>query len=137
MIKFLFILNISIRMHVLHAFFLKKNLTNYLFFIIKIVFNFKCIHVFASIICQCILFMNEKRVVGGDQHGNSTWGDHSSILPAGFGALLGCRGITISHNFPALREILVNLELLREATQVSPYLNSNLGPHTQCILCMT
>ena len=33
-------------MHVLHA--LKKiNLTNYLYFIIKILFNFKCIHAFA------------------------------------------------------------------------------------------
>ena len=32
-------------MNVLHAF-LKNNLTNYLYFIIKIVFNFKCIYVF-------------------------------------------------------------------------------------------
>ena len=33
-------------MHVLHAIFF-NNLTNYLYFIIKIVFNFKCIYEFA------------------------------------------------------------------------------------------
>ena len=44
------ILNVSIHMHVLHAIFY-NNLTNYLYFIIKIVFNFKCINVFAWVTC--------------------------------------------------------------------------------------
>ena len=60
--------------------------------------------------------------------------DYSSILPAWSRALLGCRGTMVSHNFPAPRETLVNLELLREATQVSPYSNSNFGPHTQRVI---
>ena len=34
-------------MHVLHTFFKKNNLINYLYFYNKIVFDFKCIHVFA------------------------------------------------------------------------------------------
>ena len=44
------ILNVSIHMHVLHVIFY-NNLTNYLYFIIKIAFNFKCIHVFAWVTC--------------------------------------------------------------------------------------
>ena len=63
--------------------------------------------------------------------------DHNSILLAGSGILLGCRGTTKSHNFLTPREILVNLELLRKETQMSPYSDSNLGPHTQHILCIT
>ena len=38
-------------MHVLHGIFKKKYLTNYLYFITKIVFNFKCIYAFAWVTC--------------------------------------------------------------------------------------
>ena len=43
--------------------------------------------------------------------------DHNSTLSVGFGSLLGCREITVSHSFPAPREIVVNFKLLRETTQ--------------------
>ena len=43
-------------MHVLHAIFFLNNLTNYLYFIIKIVFNFKCIHTYAC--ATCYFFLN-------------------------------------------------------------------------------
>ena len=33
------------------CYFFKNNLTNYLYFIIKIVFNFKCIHMYACATC--------------------------------------------------------------------------------------
>ena len=61
---------------------------------------------------------------------------YSSTLPTRFGALLKCRRTMVSHNFPTSWETLVNLKL-REATQVSLYSNSNLGSHTQHILCIT
>ena len=61
--------------------------------------------------------------------------DHNNILPIGFG--LECRETTVSHNFPTPRRTLVSFELLRETTKVSPYLNSNLEPHTQHILYIT
>ena len=38
-------------MDVLHAIFLKNNLSNYLYFIIKIMFNFKYILAFAWVTC--------------------------------------------------------------------------------------
>ena len=38
-------------MNVLPAIFFKNNLTNYLYFIVKIMFNFKCIHAFAWVTC--------------------------------------------------------------------------------------
>ena len=58
--------------------------------------------------------------------------DHSNTLPTGFGALLGCRETMVNHSFLAPRPqwTLVNLKLLRKVTQVSPYSDSNLGPHT-------
>jgi len=42
--------------------------------------------------------------------------DHNSIPPVGFEALLGCKGATVSYNFPTAQGTLVNLELLKEAT---------------------
>ena len=38
------------------CYFFKNNLTNYLYFIIKIVFNFKCIHTYARVTCS-LLFL--------------------------------------------------------------------------------
>lgn len=61
--------------------------------------------------------------------------DHNNILLVGFG--LECRETMVSHNFPTPRRTLVSFELLRETTKVSPYLNSNLEPHTQHILYIT
>ena len=63
--------------------------------------------------------------------------DHSSTLPAGSEALLGCRRTIESHSFPTPRGILMNFELLRVAIQVSPYSDLNLGPHTHRILFIT
>ena len=57
--------------------------------------------------------------------------DHSNTLPVRSEALLGCRETTVRHNFSAPRGTLMNLELLREVTQVSPYSDSTLGPHTR------
>ena len=51
MIEIVFNLNVSIHMHMLYAIFFFNNLTNYIFFIIKIVFNFKCIHAFTWVTC--------------------------------------------------------------------------------------
>ena len=50
------ILNVSIHMHVLHAIFY-NNLTNYLYFMIKIVFNFKCIYMYMHVL-HAIYFNN-------------------------------------------------------------------------------
>ena len=49
--------------------------------------------------------------------------NHSSTLLTGFEILLECREIMTIHNFLAPQGTLVNLELQREATQVSPYLD--------------
>ena len=55
--------------------------------------------------------------------------DHSTTLLIGSKALLGCRKTTVSYSFSGPQGTLVNLELLREVTQMSSYLDSNFGPH--------
>ena len=83
-------------------------------------------------------FFNERKMGRGTINVAILFGhDYNSTLPVRSKALLECRRTTVSHSFPTLQETLVNLELLGEITQVISYLNLNLGPHTQRILCIT
>ena len=58
--------------------------------------------------CTSIFFFffdEQKKKVGKTNVAILSGRDHSSTLPAESGALLGCKGTTVSHSFPAPRGI--------------------------------